>query len=459
MHIGKRAIVIGAGIGGLSAARSLVGSFEEILVFEREVLTNVIAPRAGIPQGRHPHSLLPGGTQALSELFDNFPMKLRNAGAKVTDYAKRMRFEFPGQRALPEREVGIDIHICTRPLVESVVRRCVERYEDIVILDGRRVTELLSSADHLAVDGVRCETRNGTVETFAADLVVDASSRGELTLEFLKRSGRSQPRETTIGVDYNYATSIVEFPDGPPDELTILTFPNAPTSTRMGVLVKREDDRFFVTLCGRGVDSPPNEWEAFVEFASTLPTDSLYRALRQAKLHGKIVQFAFQESRRRHLDEVEKWPRGLIAVADAVCRFNPVHAQGMTVAAKEAVILNDLLAARWGCADPLAGLMEEWMFRINPLIDNVWGLAALPDLAFPDARGQRPPDLDEALEYQRQLIEAAVLDHGIHSLFLEVIGLITPADALRTPEVVDRVRRLTGKSGAPGKTAPNHLLI
>jgi 2-polyprenyl-6-methoxyphenol hydroxylase-like FAD-dependent oxidoreductase len=458
MHIGKRAIVIGAGIGGLSAARSLVGSFEEILVFEREVLTSVVAPRAGIPQGRHPHSLLPGGTQALSELFDNFSAKLRDAGAKVTDYGKRMRFEFPGG-ALPEREVGIDIHICTRPLVESVVRRCVERYEDIVILDGRRVTELLCCGDNLAVDGVRCETRDGTVETFEADLVIDASSRGELTLEFLRRTGRSQPRETTIGVDYHYATSIVEFPDEPPDELTILTFPNAPSSTRMGVLVKREDDRFFVTLCGRGVDSPPNEWDAFVEFASTLPTDSLYRALKQSRLHGKIVQFAFQESRRRHFDEIEKWPRGLIVVADAVCRFNPVHAQGMTVAAKEAVILSDLLADRWSCADPLEGLMEEWMFRINPLIDNVWGLAALPDLAFPDARGQRPPDLDEALEYQGQLIEAALLDHGIHSLFLAVIGLITPAEALRTPDVVDKVRRLTDKSTVSRKTDLNPLLI
>jgi 2-polyprenyl-6-methoxyphenol hydroxylase-like FAD-dependent oxidoreductase len=443
MYIGKRAIVIGAGMGGLSIARALVDSFEEILVLEREVLTPVIAPRAGVPQGRHPHSLLPGGARALSELFDNFPDLLRDAGAKVTDYGKRMRFELPGQDALPEREVGIEIHICTRPLVEAVVRRCVDAYSEIVILDGRRVTEIRWSGNDHVVNGVRCETRGGAVEIHAADLVVDASSRGELTLELLRGIGKPQPAETTIGVDYNYATAIVEFPDWQPDELTILTFPNAPDSTRMGVLVKREDNRFFATLCGRGVDSPPTEWEAFVEFASTLPTDTLHRALMQSSLCGKIVQFAFQESRRRHFDEVDGWPPGLIAVADAVCRFNPVHAQGMTVAAKEAVALRDILAARRGSANPLERLMDELLAKINPVIDNVWGLAALPDLAFPDARGRRPQDLNEALEYQSQLNKAALLDHSIHKLLLEVIGLITPAEALRAPDVVEKVLSLS----------------
>jgi len=442
MRIGKRAIVIGAGIGGLSAAGALADSFDEILVLEREVLTPAIAPRAGIPQGRHPHSLLPGGARALSELFDDFAQRLREAGANVTDFGKRMRYEFPGQQALPERELGIQIHICTRPLVEAVLRRCVAARQHIVVLDGRRVTGLIRADDRAAISGVRCDTNTGAVESHSADLVVDASGRGELTLEYLEHAGMPRPRETTIGVDYRYATSIVEFPDGEPDELTILTFPNAPHSTRCGVLVKREDQRFFVTMCGRGVDAPPTEWHAFVEFGATLPTDSLHRALKRAKPVGKIAQFAFEESRRRHFDEIGAWPGGLIAMGDAVCRFNPVHAQGMSAAAQQAVVLKDMLVARRGRANPLDGLMEQWLANIDPLIDNVWQLAALPDLAYPEARGQRPPDLSDALEYQSQLCKAALLDHGIHRLLLEVIGLVRPARALHEPDVVEKVRGL-----------------
>jgi 2-polyprenyl-6-methoxyphenol hydroxylase-like FAD-dependent oxidoreductase len=452
MYIGKRAIVIGAGMGGLSAARALVGSFEEILVLERETLASVVAPRAGIPQGRHPHALLPGGARALGALFDGFPALLREAGAKVTDYGQRIRFEFPGQDVLPEREVGIELLICTRPLVESVVRHCVTGFKEIELLDGHRVMELVSSADGSAVTGVRLETRQGVVETWTADLVVDATSRGELTLECLRNTGRSQPRETTVGVDLTYATAIVEFPDGPPDELTILTFPNAPVSSKLSVLLARQDDRFFATLGGRGEEAPPDDWDAFVEFASTLPTDTFYRALKRAKLHGKIVRFAFPESRRRHFDQVDGWPRGLIAIADAICRFNPVYAQGMTVAAKEALILENILAARLGSGKPLEGLMEELMARIKPVIDNVWALAATPDLAYPGARGERPQDLDEALEYQRQVNQAALLDHGIHKLLLEVLGLITPAEALRDPDVVDKVKHLSRKWATSHKT-------
>ena len=87
--------------------------------------------------------------------------------------------------------------------------------------------------------------------------------------------------------------------------------------------------------------------------------------------------------------------------------------------------------------------MEELMAKINPVIDNVWGLAALPDLAFPDARGRRPEGLDEALEYQSRLVKVALLDHSVHKLLLEVVGLITPAEALRAPDVVDKVRSLS----------------
>ncbi|TDY40522.1 hypothetical protein BX592_12435 [Paraburkholderia rhizosphaerae] len=81
----------------------------------------------------------------------------------------------------------------------------------------------------------------------------------------------------------------------------------------------------------------------------------------------------------------------------------------MTVAAKEAVILRDILADRRGSPYPLDRLMEEPMAAIDPVIDNVWGLASVPDLSYPDARGQRPHDLNGALAYQSQVNQAALL--------------------------------------------------
>jgi 2-polyprenyl-6-methoxyphenol hydroxylase-like FAD-dependent oxidoreductase len=70
--LGRRAVVVGAGIGGLSMAGALAKHFEQVEIFERDHLTASAAPRPGTPQDRHPHGLLAGGLQALGEIFPGF---------------------------------------------------------------------------------------------------------------------------------------------------------------------------------------------------------------------------------------------------------------------------------------------------------------------------------------------------------------------------------------------------
>ena len=78
---GRRAVVIGAGLGGLTAARALADHFEQVTVIERDQLPSEPTQRAGIPQGRHAHALLGGGQRALEELFPGFVHDLAGAGA------------------------------------------------------------------------------------------------------------------------------------------------------------------------------------------------------------------------------------------------------------------------------------------------------------------------------------------------------------------------------------------
>ena len=63
--LGRCAVVVGAGIGGLSMAGALAKHFERVEIFERDHLTASAASRPGTPQDRHPHGLLAGGLQAL----------------------------------------------------------------------------------------------------------------------------------------------------------------------------------------------------------------------------------------------------------------------------------------------------------------------------------------------------------------------------------------------------------
>ena len=56
--IGKQALIVGAGMGGLTAARALADYFERVLVLERDALPEQAKDRPGTPQGKHVHALL-----------------------------------------------------------------------------------------------------------------------------------------------------------------------------------------------------------------------------------------------------------------------------------------------------------------------------------------------------------------------------------------------------------------
>ena len=121
-----------------------------------------------------------------------------------------------------------------------------------------------------------------------------------------------------------------------------------------------------MALAGRGKDIPPLEGNEFLSYARQLPTQTIYNAIKHAKRLTDITPFCFPESRWRHFARVPDFPRGLIPIGDAICRFNPVYGQGMTVAAQEARLLFDLLQASEG--DLLATLASAFLTKAETLI-------------------------------------------------------------------------------------------
>src|SRR5258705_12876193 len=122
---------------------------------------------------------------------------------------------------------------CARPTIERAVRRRLESRANTTLRQRCRVQEVLASPDGGAVTGVRYENENGASETIAADLVVDASGRGALTLALLQSIGRPPPEETTIGIDVGYATFVFAIPDdAPTDWKGLMTFGHAPHNSR-----------------------------------------------------------------------------------------------------------------------------------------------------------------------------------------------------------------------------------
>jgi 2-polyprenyl-6-methoxyphenol hydroxylase-like FAD-dependent oxidoreductase len=439
--IGRQAIVVGAGMGGLPTARALADYFEHVVVLERDTLPFDASHRMGIPQGRHTHALLAGGQRALGDLFPGFEQDLTNAGAVPVENGLDLRFERPGQDPLPARDLGLVVCAMSRPLIELTLRQRVEQHANITIREHCRVRDLVASPNGATILAIRFENSEGRSETLSADLVVEASGRGNLTLGFLE--SRLRPEETSIGVDITYATAVFAIPDDRPTDWTgVATFDAPARGGLAGVLLPLERNRWIVTLVGHHGEKPPVDRDGFIAYAQQLRTPTIYDAIKKAEQLGEVVRFGFPASFRRHFDRLEEFPRGLIPFGDSICRFNPVYGQGMSVAAQEARLLHELLGRHAAEPDPLAGLAPAFFAESTSLIETPWALAATPDLAHPKTVGQRPEDLDQALEFTEGLFQLAAQDAAVHRLLFEVLHLLKPQGVLRDPDLVERVEAL-----------------
>jgi 2-polyprenyl-6-methoxyphenol hydroxylase-like FAD-dependent oxidoreductase len=327
----------------------------------------------------------------------------------------------------------------SRPTIERAVRRRVEGRANTTLLQRCRVLEVLASPNGGAVTGVRYENGNGESETLAADLVVDASGRGALTLALLQSIGRPLPDETTIGIDLGYATCVFAIPDdASTDWKGVMTFGQAPQNSRGGLMLPLEGNRWMATIGGRHGDLPPGDADGFLNYAQALRTPTIYNAISHAKRLDGVARYGFPESVRRHFERLDVFPRGLLPIADAICRFNPVYGQGMSVAALEACLLQRLLERLGEDSDPIAGLAPTFFAEVQTLIETPWSVATL-DFVFPDTRGQRPAEFEATLKFGIALTRLAAEDPAIHQLTVEVQHLLRPRSVYRDPALMQRV--------------------
>jgi 2-polyprenyl-6-methoxyphenol hydroxylase-like FAD-dependent oxidoreductase len=434
----KQAIVIGAGMGGLAAAKAVAPHFEKVTVFDRDALPDVPAPRFGTPQARHTHGLLAGGCRALEHLFPGIEFDLVEAGAVRMRVRRDTRFEIPGFDPFPQRDFGFDQFGLSRPTLERVCRRRVECEPNIEFRSRTRVTELTASPNNGSVAGVRFENTRGSPGHLAADLVVDASGRASPTLHFLDAIDSAKPVAIEIGIDQAYATAVFETPEGAPtDWLFVVHAPTPPGSSRLGIIMPMEGRRWSVSLCVNHGEPPPatstGSWPSPSRSACRRSTMRSAAPSTSATSRGSGCLAAYGALSTGSTASLVAWPpRGLGLPLPS----GP--GPGMSVAAQEAHILASLLDSRRGRADPPGGLAEAFFSEIQPLLEAPWAVA-MNDLVYPQTRGERPPDFETRMQYARALMRLAAEDAETDRLVFEVRSLLKPHSALRERELASRV--------------------
>ena len=447
--LGRRAVVVGAGIGGLAMAGALAKYFERVEIFERDRLPPSSASRSGTPQDRHPHGLLAGGLQALGEVFPGFESDLAKAGAVTVRVARDVQYERPDVGVLPMRDFGLSLLCASRPLIEQALRRRAEAIANIALQPKCRVTGIVPTTSGAAVDGLRFVAGSGRSEILAADLVVDASGRGALTATLFDALGWERPAETEVGVDLRYATVVVAIPpNAPSDWKLVLTQPDPPFLALHAVLVPIEGDRWIIAIADHSATSRIETWDAFLDASRSLITPTLYNALRYAQPPEGIRHHRFPVSTWKHFERLPRLPHGVLPVADSLCRFNPIHGQGMSSAALQARVLQDVLRGTATEPDPIASLQAEFMAEVATVLETPWTMSTSADLAFPQTRGERPDDFAEAHRFDAALFRAAVADPVVHRATIEVAQLLQPRTRLQEPDIMRRIDAVPTRAAA-----------
>jgi 2-polyprenyl-6-methoxyphenol hydroxylase-like FAD-dependent oxidoreductase len=334
-------------------------------------------------------------------------------------------------------------------VIELVLRRRAEAITNIALRRECRVTGIVPATNETAARGIRFDAGSGRSETLDADLVVDASGRAALTLSLFDALGWERPEVTEVGVDLSYATAVVPIPSNAPrDWKIVLTLPDPPALALHAFLIPAEDGRWMAAIADHGATARPETWDSFLEASRLLATPTLYNALRYATPPASIRHYRFPASIWKHFERLPRLPRGVLPVADALCRFNPIHGQGMTSAGQQARLLHDVLGRAAAEPDPIAAAQAGFMAEVAAVLETPWNMSTSADLAFPGTRGERPDNFEEAQQFEAALFRAVVADPLVHRAMMEVGQLLQPRSLLQEPHIMRRIEAVSTKIAA-----------
>ena len=301
-------------------------------------------------------------------------------------------------------------------------------------------------------------TATGESETLPADLVVEASGRGNLTLDLLESTRpTSSPKRPSSG-----STSAMPRPCSPSRTMRRPTGRRHDVRRRRlegglaGIMLPLERNRWIVTLVGRHGDKPPGDWDGFLAYAQQLRTPTIYQCDQGCRATGRDRSLRLSCQRVPAFRAAREIPARAASVRRRDLPLQSGLWSGMSVAAQEACLLRELLQKRAEETDPLDGLAPAFFAEAAKLIETPWALAAIPDYAVPETEGQSPGGSGAKARVRSGHCSARRHGRRGPQTVDEVLHLLKPQSVLRDPDLVERVKALAAQASgyAQGTSRP-----
>ena len=438
--IGKHAIVIGASVAGMLAARVLSDLFDKVTLLDRDALPAGAKMRKGIPQSQHAHAILAKGMQTMGELFPGLMEELEHGGGVVMDFASELRWfhygDYKGAYKGTVHSMGE-----SRPLLDATIRSRLSAIPNVVIMQNTAINGLTTTEDHSRITGilVQADKPGGQDTHMEADLVVDAGGRGSRSPQWLEGLGYDKPTESEVRINVGYTSRFYLRRSGDISDgfKAVYVSPAAPHEKRGGIAIPTEGDRWLVTLFGYFNDHAPTDDKGFTDYARSLAAPDVFNLISHAEPVTEASTHKVPSSLRRHYEKMDRFPEGYIVMGDAVCSFNPIFGQGMTVASREAIALKNALRYR----GLTAGMSRAFYREATATIDLAWMLATGEDFRYTETVGNKPFYTDLLNKYTLAVHHATAHDTKVYGAFIDVMNMLKPPTSLFAPVIIWRVWR------------------
>lgn len=426
-----RAWVLGGSVAGLLAARALSDQYN-VYIVERDSELGGTIPRKGAPQGRHVHALLPRGVAAVEKMFPGIFKEIIEGGATNGDLCGDAQW-CPGGHRLLRSNSKLRVIAGTRPFIESFIASRVVELPNVELVAD--TVGIGFRAENGKITGVKLRDKSGVERIEQADVVIDATGRASHLPKWLVESGFQAPLEDRIEVKLRYATARFRRSTAPKSDLKAAIVGASAELPRGGIAQAVEDDVLQVSVA-EYCNAPPTDVAEFVEYAKTLPQPDLYNWMRGAEPIDDIKTQRVPSTYRRHFDRVKDLPDGLLAIGDSICAFNPVYAQGMTVAAVEAELLGECLAK-----GGKKNLSKRFFKSIRTVTGITWQIGSTNDFGLPQVVGKRTLMTRIIGRWIDRVQRVGTTDPYVAERFIRVAALLDPPASLLGPAFALRVIR------------------
>ena len=438
---GDGAVVVGASMAGLCAARVLSERFDQVRVIDRDTLPSRPEWRHQVPQGRHPHLLLVAGARLLERWFPGIVDELEDGGAVDVDLCGDLYWHQNG--GVWRRPVST---LCgpamSRPFLEWTVRHRLGSLPNVVVRGDSAVDGLLTDSSGTRITGVRLDDGSEV----ASDLVVDATGRHARSLAWVAALGYPAPSTSVVEVDTRYVSRIYRRHDDPTRDWKAAGVIGDPASKRLAMALPMEDDRWIVMLGGLNGESAPTDEEGMLTYARSFGSPIVADVMEESEPITDPVTHRFPANQRRHVERLRRFPLGWVLLGDAVCSFDPIYGQGMTSAAMQAEALGRQLD-RTGAID--RAFAHRYFRAAGRVVAVPWSIAVGGDFVYEGTTGRKPPGTDLLNRYMDRANVAAQHDDAVVLRLNEVIALVRRPETLMTPAFFFRVMRASRRGPVP----------